>query len=221
MSSLTSYLEQFALLSLEKQEKFLRAVGDAVPVLYLDAGLIRFSKLEFPFQVLGTESENTLTWLWAWADEQTEVPENLLQSSFEMRKWGEKEGIVECTAPSVDLNAADGTMISLVASGICSASCYYHEVYQGGGLFLLLFSDAIDRQRGFTVASLSRSFSDLASVQEFNHRTAFRSYFESKQIPFTEHDTFIASELESGEDIRGNFSRSGQVISINGKAVLE
>lgn len=220
MATLTSHMETFALVSLEKQDKFARTVGRTIGQLELDAGIIRFPELELPFQVLGTESENTLTWLWAWADEQTEVPESLLKSSLEMRMWGQKEGISECTVPSVDLNAADGTVISLVASGVCTASCYYHEVYQGGGLFLLLFSDAIDRQSGFTVASLSKSFSDLASVHEFNHRTAFRSYFERKQIPFTEHDTFIVSEMETGEDIRVNFSRSGQLISINGKTVL-
>ena len=57
-----------------------------------DAGKLRFNGLEFPMQVLGTESDNTLIWLWAWADEHTEVPAGLLQSAIELRNWGAGDG---------------------------------------------------------------------------------------------------------------------------------
>ena len=220
MSSLTAILEQYALSSLEKQEKLRTFVGDLTSEIDLDAGVIRFSEdIQFPFQVLGTESDNTLTWLWAWADEQTEVPSELLRSSLDLKAWGETEGLPEFTAPSVDLSTADGTIVSLIATEICEASCYYQDEYEGGALFLLLFGDVVDRLPGFTVDSLFREFSQLASLYEFDHRNAFRSYLSGRNMPFTEHDTFIVSELESGEDVRANFDRSGRLVSINGKTV--
>lgn len=218
MSNFLSYFEKYALVSSEKQDKFERIIGEHTMELELDAGVIRFSDdLRFPFQVLGTESDNSLTWLWAWAEEQSEMPEGLIRSSLEMRAWGEKEGIPECATPSVDLNTADGHFLSLIASEVCGASCYYQDAYEGGGLFLLLFGQTIDQQPGFTVAGLTRQFSSLISLYDFNHRNAFRSYASMKKLAFTEHASFIVTELESGEDVRANFDQSGRLISINGK----
>jgi drug/metabolite transporter (DMT)-like permease len=57
-----------------------------------------------------------------------------------LRAWGEKEGLQEFTLPSVDLDRADGTMLSLIASEVCKASGYYRDPYEGGALFLLLFA---------------------------------------------------------------------------------
>jgi hypothetical protein len=152
MSTLKTYLEKSGLISLEKQERLAGLIGDHTVELDLDAGLVRFSgSFEFPFQVLGTESDNTLTWLWAWAEEQTEVPGDLMRAALEMKEWGAQAGVTECTRPSVDLNEADGHVLSLIASEVCRASCYYHDAYEGGGLFLLLFGQAIDRQPSLNV----------------------------------------------------------------------
>lgn len=215
-----TYFERYALLSLEKQVKFRQLAGEYLAELDLEAGLIRLSQdVQFPFQVLGTESDNTLTWLWAWADEQTELPVELIKSSLEIRAWGEKEGIIECTTPSVDINRANGHMISMVASEICGADCYYHDAYEGGGAFLLLFGDEISRQPGFTADELSRHISFLLSICDFNHRNALHSYFSLRKLPFTEHATFVVGALESGDDIRVNFDSSGKLLSINGKEI--
>jgi hypothetical protein len=79
MAKITEYLELYALISLEKQEKFDRLIGEHTMELDVDTGTIRFSNgLAVPFQVLGTESGNTLTWLWAWSDEQPDMPDHLL-----------------------------------------------------------------------------------------------------------------------------------------------
>jgi hypothetical protein len=217
MNNLVSYFERYALLSLEKQLKFAQLTGEYIAEMNLDAGLISFSEgIQFPFQVIGTESDNTLTWLWAWADEQTELPAELIKASLKMRSWGEKQGIPECTTPSVDLNRTNGHVLSMIASEICGADCYYHDAYEGGGVFLLLFGEAISRQPGFTADELSRHISFLLSLCDFNHRNAFLSYFKLRSLPATEHATFIVGELESGEDIRADFDSSGRLISING-----
>ena len=106
MTKLTEYFEQFALISLEKQDKLDLLFGEHSYDLDLDTGKIRFNdNLDVAFQVLGTESDNTLIWLWAWADEQTEeVPVELLKASRDLRDWGSQEGVPEFTLPAVDLH---------------------------------------------------------------------------------------------------------------------
>ncbi|HLA05089.1 MAG TPA: hypothetical protein VJZ16_03795, partial [Syntrophales bacterium] len=128
MSKLTTFFEQYALLALERQEKLAALVNGHTSELDLESGKIIFdNRLELPFQVLGSESDNTLTWLWAWSEEQTEIPEHLLISSLQLKDWGKHEGIEEFTIPSVDLSRADGHVLSLISSQISSASCYYRS----------------------------------------------------------------------------------------------
>ena len=142
MTALQTYFERFALVSLEKQEHFYRVLGDHALELDLDAGMARFSSgLTCRFQVLGTESENTLTWLWGWADEQSEISDNLLTACRELRSWAQNNQVQEMLSPSLDLNRADGTMLSLIASRLSRATAFYRDHYEGGALFLLLFCD--------------------------------------------------------------------------------
>ena len=219
MNALTEYLEKYALISFEKQEKLARLTnGQMVVDLDFDAGRLRFSEgLEFRFQVLGTESDNTLNWLWAWAEEQEDLKPGLLTSSLQMKEWGEKAGIPEFSVASVDLEKADGHILSLIASEVCAASCYYQDSYDGGASFLLLFGGELERQPGFDVAGLSRQLSNLLELYELNHRNAFASYLQAKGLPFTEQGSIIKFELESAEQMSAEFGPNGVLRSINGR----
>jgi hypothetical protein len=221
MTDLISCFERYALISLEKQARLFSFLGEHILELDLDAGLARFDgDRAYPFQVLGAESEISLTWLWAWADEHTEVPENLLASAVQLRAWGEKEGLPELTLPSLDLDRADGTMLSLIASEICSASGYYRDHYEGGALFLLLSGITLDEQQGFDRQGLIRQLADLASRYDFDHRNALRSYLRAKDIPLTETGDTLGAELATGERLIAEFDPAGRIRTINGEPLI-
>ena len=216
MAKITEYLESYGLVSLEKQEKLARRIGEHAMELDIDSGKIRFSDdLEVPFQLIGTESGNTLTWLWAWADEQPDVPVHLLSAAFQLKDWGEKHDVQEFRSPSVDLNRADGTVISLIASEVCHASCYYRDPYEGGALFVLLFDKSIDSQPPLDLAGLSRGLSNLISLYEFNHRNALLSYFRMKDLSPAESVSKVICELGSGEQMIAEFDDSGRLRLLN------
>jgi len=219
---LTEYLEQHALISLEKQDKLELLLGAYTYDLDLNAGKIRFNdNLEFSFQVLGTESDNTLIWLWAWADEQTEeVPVELVQASRELRDWGLREGVQEFTLPSVDLHRADGHVLSMIASELCKASCYFQDAYEGGSAFFLLYDKLIDAQPFFDLSRLSRRFLDLISRYEFNHRNALLSYIRFRGMSSAEKGSTITCELDSGESLSAEFDNEGHLTHLNGDAIL-
>ena len=219
MNKLTTYLEKYGLLSLEKQDKLAFLIGESIQQLDLDNGIIRFDSIEFPFQVLGTESDNTFTWLWAWADEQDELPVSLISASLELRNWGLNEGLSEFSIPSVDLNKADGVLFSLIASELCKASCYYRDVYEGGSLFVLLFDRMIDDQQSFDLSRLSKQFLHLISLYELNHRNVLLSYLALKGLSPKEGVSRIAGLLESGELISAEFDASGSLQTLNGETM--
>ena len=221
MSALTDYLEQSALISLEKQDKLALLIGEHTYDLDLDTGKIRFDDdLEISFQVLGTESDNTLIWLWAWADEQTEeIPADLLRASREIRDWGLRKGIQEFTVPSVDLHKADGHVLSMIACDLCKASSYFRDAYEGGSAYLLLFDNRIDTQPSFDLSRLSRRFLDLISRHELDHRKTLLSYLRIKKLPLAETGPTITCELESGERLSADFDDTGRLTQLNGETI--
>ncbi len=222
MESLTEYLEQYALVSLEKQDKFSRLIGEHTIELDIDSGVIRFISdrdRAIPFQVLGTESANTLTWLWAWSDEQPEIPANLLSSAFQLKEWGERHDVREFSIPSIDLSRADGQMISLIASKVCNASCYYRDPYEGGSLYVLLFDPTIDAMNPFDRAGLFRNYLDLNSLYDVNYRNALLSYFRAKGLKTIETGRKVTCELESGGQVIAEFDDSGRLQSLNGEMI--
>jgi hypothetical protein len=213
-----AYLERYALLSLEKQDKLESLIGEHLHELDLDAGTVRFEALQFPVQVVGTESYNTLTWLWAWADEQSEIPANLIQSAIQLRIWGAEAGIPELTMSSVDLNRADGHAVAMVASEVCKASCYYRDGYEGGAVFLLIFDRTIDNQPSFDRRRLLIRLADLLSRYDLNHRNAVLSYLVAKGLSPVEQRNMINCELESGERLIAEFDDAGRLTVVNGAA---
>jgi hypothetical protein len=220
MSSVIDHFEKIALVSLEKQDGLFRRLGEHIMELDLDTGMARFNAdVAFPFQFLGTESDNSLTWLWAWADEQPEVSEELLRSARDLRTWGAREGVTEFTTPSIDLNRADGTMLSLIASGICAASGYYRDPYEGGALFILLYGVDSGRRPEFDRTGLIGAMKDIVSRYDFDHRKALLSYFRMKNLPCSGTGDAVNAELAGGERFVALFDHAGQVVTINGESV--
>ena len=218
LTTLQTYLERYALSSLEKQDKLESVTGGHMHEFDLAAGTIRFNDLLFPVQVIGTESYNTLNWLWAWADEQSEVPASLLQSAVQLRIWGAEAGIPEFTLPSVDLNRTDGQAIAMIAAEVCKASCYYQDSYEGGALYLLISDRIIDSQPSFDRQRLLSRLADLLSRYELNHRIAVLSYLTEKGLSPVAQRNMISCELESGERLLAEFDDAGRLVVVNGAA---
>ncbi|HYA87974.1 MAG TPA: hypothetical protein VEI57_13025 [Nitrospirota bacterium] len=222
MKNFTDYLEQYALFSIEKQFKLARIIGEQMHELDLDAGVIRFSRdLSLPFQVLGTESFNTLTWLWAWAEEQTEIPENLIQTSLQLRDWGVHEGIREFTMPSVDIDKADGKAIAIVSTQIASANSWFRDSYEGGAVYLLIFDKSIENEPSFDKASLFTSMTDILSRYELNQKNVLLSYLQMKILSPIERGTLISCELENGERLNAEFDDAGKLRGWDGKVITD
>ena len=216
---INEYFERFALISLEKQAKFERLTGEHFAEFDLEAGILKINNdLAFPFQVLGTQSDNTLSWLWAWSEEHEEFQPDLITAAMQLKEWGSENGIEEFCIPEVDIEHADGMMISLIAAEVCNASCYYRDVYEGGSVFVQLSGAGIDRQPAFDLSGLLGSFTELASRYDLNHRNVLLSYLRMKGLPCIENGALVTGKLGSGEEIRMEFDGNGRILSLNGDA---
>ncbi len=212
MNKLLQLFERSALLALEKQDKFARLIGEHLADIDLERGIARFGgDREIPFQVLGTTSDNTLTWLWSWAEEQDQVPLELARTAIELRAWGEREGLSEFTEPEVGLDRADGQMLSMIAAEAARASCFYRDPYEGGALYLLLFDKEIDAQPPLDAERLVFHLRELSEEYEVVPRKALLAYLLSRGLAPREEGTVVTCRLANGEQLRMEFDEQGRL----------
>ena len=96
-------------------------------------------ELELAVQVLGTESDEDASWLWAWANPAAGLPARMLAAALELKALGEREGIPEISRAEVPFgHGVDAGRIAAVASGVCRAGCFYRAPYPGGAIFMLI-----------------------------------------------------------------------------------
>src|SRR5689334_8151902 len=110
----------------DKQLYLADIIGDLDWHFDLASGRLAFGQhLHWQTQLLGTESEDTGTWLWAWANPTSDMPEPLLTMARRLRGIGAENHIVEFTEAQSSLDDIDGHTLALVASVVCEADAYF------------------------------------------------------------------------------------------------
>ncbi len=182
MITIQDLLELSAAASLEKQFALGELIGDASWAADLDQGTIAFGdKYQFPIQVLGTESEQSATWLWAWANTASNIPASLLRCANNLMALGTREAIPELTTPTLSLRQIDGHRLALIASHLCRAACYYRGPYDGGAVFLLIpEASQVTAKLPTTPLQVIQTFTQLIQAMPLNHRRTLESYLKYK-----------------------------------------
>ena len=148
--------------------------------LDLASGILSFGdRYAWRIQLLGTEAEETQTWLWAWANEASNLPPSLLQSSLQLRAFGEEQQIPELSTPMFPLDGIDGHLLAMLASGVCEADAYYHCPYEGGAAFVLIEDENFPKNTEPPLQRIASVFPQaIASIEIENHGEALTGYLE-------------------------------------------
>ncbi len=133
-----------------------------------------------PAQVLGSQSDADGSWLWAWANEQSQIPKNLLRAVESVRSQAEAEGNALFTASEpIEPEEDDdlfGPRLAIVAAGAANLYTYYACGYDGGCLFVGIESPPPGVR---TVGDATRAVHALQmglSALDFDHRRAALAY---------------------------------------------
>ncbi len=116
----------------------------------LDAGTLAWSHQGLPkvigrVQVVGTTSNRTNNWLWAWAN--SHWPEHVVAAAQQAKAYGEKHGICELTHDYIeqsdmeddDLNALGWELAAVTARIANAQGAYRPTPDERGALFLVYF----------------------------------------------------------------------------------
>ena len=214
--SLMQLLTQHGAASWDKQACLADCIGDGDWQLSLSAGQITFGgRQSYPVQVLGSEADADGTWLWAWANTESNLPPNLVQAAAQMQAFGEQQRVAELVAPTLNLEDAAGHTLSMISCGVCGADAYYRGPYAGGAVFLLLEAPALRRYADDTPTRFIRVFTEFISAFACDHRPALAAYAAYKGYTLTAEPNADAITLPAGAVVRAEFDTLGRLAKIS------
>ena len=179
--------------SLDKQLLLSDVVGGRGWHFDLAAGVLAFdSQYRWHVHPLGTESAVDGSWLWAWANSASNIPDRQLTASRTLKAYGERHGIPELTRPELPLDHVDGHTLAVIGSGVCGANAYYRCPYAGGALFVLIKDEHFPKCPDPPLRRIATVFPQaIASLDIPDHRLALAGYLEYYGLAFEADGTQI------------------------------
>lgn len=209
-------LERFGGIALDKQAALGDVIGDRDWNADITRAEISFGDdLVFPIQVLGTFSHSSETWLWAWANEQSGLPDSILQHALQLKAYGASNGIDLLRNSDFDAVSTDLHLIGMTASGMLNASGYYIADYGQGAMVVTLQSDAVDRVPADEHLRILTVFPQLISQFEVHHRAALMHYVRAKGYAVTE-DGSVLSATKNDRTMTATFDAQGRLTNLKG-----
>ncbi len=176
----------------------------------LNSGILAFRRpheppLQLHTQVLGTESEQTRTWLWSWANTQSNIPAALLDVAHRMRRLGEAAHNSDLVQPEMPLSARiNGERLSMIAVGVSRAAAYFRAPYPGGAMFLIIKDGRYPRRVTRPVRRIARLFpAFLERYTITSVRAALLAYLRFYRLRIFETDTHLIGEHTAFDTITG------------------
>lgn len=176
--------------------------------LDLNAGVLAFRRpheapLQLAVEVLGTESEDTNTWLWSWANHG--IPPTLAASALQLKELGEAQGIPEFSQAELDIAPeVNPQRICLVAVGVLRASCFFRAPYPRGALYLLIKDPKYKRSVTHPVRRVVRAFPMFLSRHFVaDQRAAFLNYLQFYRLNVSEEGNRVLATGAAPRSIHG------------------
>ena len=193
-------------------------IGDLPWAFDLQNGTLSFGdRFAWQAEVLGTESAESGTWLWAWANEESGIPEQQQDASLKLKALGEEHGIAELTEPIVPLDHADGHVFASIAVGECLGRAYYRGPYEGGAAFLLITDERLQLQVDYPLQRILTVFPQAISAMEIaDHREALRGYLEHYGFEAESEGDALLLRQQGQEVLRAEFDELGRLRELKG-----
>ena len=185
----------------------------------ISAGRIDFGNdLVFAVQLVGTESDVSKTWLWAWANDASQLPASVLMGVEQLRDYGSEQDIAALTRAELPIDSYhNGHYFSLFASAYLLADAYYRVPYESGALFLLVDDDRFPQDDRDPMQRITTTFPQVISALNLpSHRAAFLGYLKAHGITTdTDSAREIRAHSSNGQTLTASFDDRGRLADLN------
>ncbi len=209
-------LEKYGAIVLEKQLDFADLIGEYPWSVDMKKGEISFTEdLTFNFQIMGTFSHSSETWLWAWANEQSGIPEPLLEQALKLKKYGEEHNIDLLTLSDFDFSQEELHLMGTIAAGLFDNDAYYVADYGQGAMLVTINDDKIKNARKDSPQRVLTVFPQFISQFDVNHKNAFENYLMLKGYEVYETENAVKAS-KNGNEITTEFDKLSRLTNLKG-----
>ena len=215
---LSSTFDQHAAATFDKQSFLNDVVGELDWEFTMDTGVLGFGGLHrWRAQFLGTQAEQSGTWMWGWANEASAIPDKLLACANSLRKLGADKDISEMTQGRLSADELDGHFWSILATGLCKANAYYRGPYEGGAIYLLIKDTNYVQQVDHPLARLATVFPQAISTYTIgNHRHALTGHAEFLGLSVQPNGNAIIVADSQGKQLSAEFDDQNRLTDLSG-----
>lgn len=218
LRDLDGLFEDHVASSYEKQEHLAQVIGEHAWEFEMASGTLTFKQreasLETGVQLLGTQSFLTNTWLWAWGNEESEIPEDLLGAADHLREVGERDGIRSLIEPELSIDENDGHRLAMIACGMLQLPGYYRGPYgDGAAFFLIQEAEWAIEQVQRPALRVATVFPQVLTAFEINdHARALRGHLRYHDAEIAEERRErVAARFPHGEVLLALFDAYGRL----------
>lgn len=214
-------LNQHAALSFEKHQQLQGVGGSGAWQMDLETQQLQFEgAFQCRIHLLGSVSQVSSTWLWAWANQSLGAPEAAVAASRKLQKLGQQHDIWEFTSDKIELARLQPELLAWVACGVLRSDFYYWANFDSGAALVVGKSDAVALRLADDVPRVATVLPQLlqAAGQYLNHRTACLSYLKAKGFKGREREGVLSAVSDAGEPLKLSFDGEGRLTTIEGSA---
>ena len=218
-NSFANHFADHAASALARQMALGDVLGQRPWDIDMQKGTLRFGEdLVFPIQLLGSHAFEAGSWLWIWANTQSNIPPEHTEAALRIRQIGEAESIEEFTQPALQLDPVTDHMIAMTCGGLQGGRCYYRAPYTGGAVFVLLDNVPPEVTAPVPVARAVTVLTEcIAQFELKDHRRLVESFLKQQAFNVTAASpTDIAAERPGEGSVEISFDGLGRISNIAG-----
>lgn len=216
MSTFQDHFADHAASSLARQMALVDVLGERPWGIDIQQGRLRFGDdLEYRVQLLGTHAFESGTWLWVWANAQSNLPPPLLETALRIRQLGEVQNVEAFTQASLPLGDITDHMIAMTCSGLEGGRCYYRAPYEGGALFVLLDDVPVEVLAPVSLPRAATVLMEVVAQFDVDHRRMATSFLRQQGLRVASSATAGLRAERAGEGhIEVSFDELGRMSNV-------
>lgn len=180
------HLEEYAFRIAENSLRLGEFIGDADWNLDVKGGLLSFvhprsgdTLVRCPAQIVGSESDANGTFLWAWANTASGLPDTVLQAVNHLRETAETENAdpaFQTAEPFPLPHPSFSSEAAYLCAGVADGCAVYRCPYDGGAAHVVVMTcPELDTLPADSLRAI-RAITSCISVFELDHQAALHAY---------------------------------------------
>lgn len=170
-----TYFNQHVLFSMWKQTGFMERYGSLEWGYESKTGKLTFGRrIALQSEVLGTYSKDSGTWLWAWGNTYSPMPDERTRISRGLRQFGADKKIPELTAAELPVTQEmNHHLLALLATGLAKLPAYFVGNHEHGAVVLAVTTpDCNPLPKPENVQVINHISSVISQIPITSHRDA-------------------------------------------------